>query len=331
MSWGRAGLYRRDASPVPPQRAPGEAVSELDRRLAQVAERQHCLITTADVRAAGGGHTHVEARVRGGRWEKVERNVFRITGTPVTPAARLLAVVLAAGPGAVGSHFSAAAMWGIPGFSLNSLEVSIPRGRRYRRQRVRSHESSDLDRCRVVTRDGVPVTDVARTLLDLGRYVGPSRLLRSVEWCRRNGLVDWPELIATLRRHARQGRPGVRRLRGVILANAHRSEVTDSDFELLVIASLLEGGLPEPVLHHRVLDGERFVAEVDLAYPALKIAIELDGRHHLKPEVRERDLARQNDLVLLGWTVLRFSWERFAAHPERVLSEVRAAIQGARG
>ena len=47
----------------------------------------------------------------------------------------------------------------------------------------------------------------------------------------------------------------------------------------------------------------------------LKIAIELDGSIHLEDDVRERDLPRQNDLVLLGWTVLRFTWKRFTERP----------------
>jgi hypothetical protein len=113
----------------------------------------------------------------------------------------------------------------------------------------------------------------------------------------------------------------------VILTNMHRDEVTDSDFELLVLGLLAEAGLPTPVLHHRVIEGKRFLAEVDLAYPALKIAIELDGAVHLQRDVRERDLPRQNDLVLAGWIVLRFSWRRFAEHPDRVLAEIRAAIR----
>lgn len=100
--------------------------------------------------------------------------------------------------------------------------------------------------------------------------------------------------------------------------------------ELLVLGLLRESGLPEPVLHHRIYDGDRFVAEVDLAHPQWKIAIECDGDIHLLPEVRERDLPRQNDLVLLGWTVLRFSWERSRARPERIVSEVRAAIDAQR-
>jgi hypothetical protein len=115
----------------------------------------------------------------------------------------------------------------------------------------------------------------------------------------------------------------------VIVANMDRVEVTDSDFELLVLALLAEVGLPTPELHHRVADGDRFIAEVDLAYPRWKIAIELDGAAHLRREVRERDLPRQNDLVLEGWVVLRFTWRRFSEHPEQVVSEIRGAIRRA--
>ena len=57
------------------------------------------------------------------------------------------------------------------------------------------------------------------------------------------------------------------------------------------------------------------------------IAIELDGSIHLQDEVRERDLPRQNDLVLLGWTVLRFSWRRFVDRPDLVIAEIRAALR----
>jgi very-short-patch-repair endonuclease len=116
----------------------------------------------------------------------------------------------------------------------------------------------------------------------------------------------------------------------VILNEAHREEVTDTDSELLVLGLLRDAGLPEPVSHFRVCDGDRFVAELDLAYPQWKIAIECDGDVHLLPEVRERDLQRQNDLVLQGWIVLRFSWERSRSRPERIVEEVRAAIRARR-
>ncbi len=171
------------------------------------------------------------------------------------------------------------------------------------------------------------MTELRRTILDVGHTVSDERLLRIIEWARRERGVTWSDLISTLVHHARRGRPGIARLRRVITAHAHREEVTDSDFELLVLGLLREHGLPEPVVHHRVYDGERFVAEVDLAYPERRIAIELDGSVHLRAEVRERDLPRQNDLVLLGWTVLRFTWDTFAQRPERIIAEVRSALR----
>ena len=65
-------------------------------------------------------------------------------------------------------------------------------------------------------RAGIPLTDPSRTLLDLARFIGDRRLLQAVESARRLHLTSWPELIATLAKHARRGRPGIRRLRRVI-------------------------------------------------------------------------------------------------------------------
>lgn len=305
-------------------------MTDLDRRLAAVATGQRMLLTIDDVRAAGGTTDNAAERVTAGRWMRIDRGVYLIAGAPSDWHTRQLAAILAAGRGAASSHLAAARVYRLPGFDRAGVEVTIPRGRRYRRSSVRTHESTDLDRCQIVVRDGIPVTDPDRTMLDLGRYLGIQRLARVVEAARRADLVTWSSLISTLARYARKGRHGTRRLRAVILQGAHRTEVTDTDMELMVLGILRDAGLPEPVLHHRVHDGDRFVAEVDLAYPQWKIAIECDGDVHLLPEVRERDLPRQNDLVLLGWTVLRFSWDRSTARPERIVSEVRAAIEAHR-
>lgn len=301
-------------------------MGDLDRRLAIVAATQRQLITSADVCAAGGNLDHISARCRAGRWLTVDRGVYLIHGAPIDWGVRMLASVLAAGPGAIASHLAAARLYGVPGYSTAGRELSIPRGRQYRRPQVRTHESTDLDRCDRRVIDAIPVTDPARTILDLGRYVGEQRLTRAIEWCRRKDLVTWSSLISTLHRHARRGRPGVRRLRQVIAANAHREEISDTDMELAVLALLLEHGLPEPVLHHRVTDGDRFVAEVDLAYPSARVAIECDGGIHLEREVWEADQRRGNDLALLGWLVLHFTWERYRTRPGAIVAEVRAAL-----
>lgn len=299
----------------------------LDDRLLPVFASQHWLVSRADVRRAGGTWRQERVRVTRGAWEIADDGVYRLVGAPRTWESRALAPILAIGGRARASHHCAAALHGIPGFGEGTPEISIDRGRGARREHVLVHTSTDLDRSDPVVVRGVPCTSFPRTILDLARTTSDKRLLRAIEWGRRSKRTDWSDLIRTLARHARRGRPGIRRLRRVIMEHAHRSEVTDSDFELLVLSFLAERGLPEPVLHHRVFDGDRFVAEIDLAYPDLKIAIELDGSVHLEREVRERDLPRQNDLVLLGWTVLRFSWSRFTQHPEAVLDEIRTAIR----
>lgn len=304
-------------------------MSRLDDRLLPVFAGQHWLVSRADVERAGGTVRAATHRVRTGTWERADRSVYRLAGAPRLWEASILALILSAGPPAVATHHTAAALHGIPGYGRGRPEVAIPRGTEHRREGVRMRSSTDLDRCDPVVIAGIPTTDFGRTILDLARTASDRRLLRAIEWGRRNERVDWPSLISTLARHARQGRPGIRRLRRVITANIDREEVTDSDFELLVLSLLAEHGLPTPVLHHQVWDGERFVAEVDLAYPQLRIAIELDGAIHLEAQVRERDLPRQNDLVLLGWTVLRFSWQRFVDHPDAVLAEIRAARRAA--
>src|SRR5690606_28606993 len=122
-------------------------------------------------------------------------------------------------------HRAAAALWGFDGVAPGTPEVTVPRGVRFRRTDIRVHSSTDLDRCGARVRDGVPVTDPSRTLLDLARRTSDRRLLMAVESARRSGLSSWEELASTLHAHARRGRPGIRRLRRVIAANAHRDEV----------------------------------------------------------------------------------------------------------
>jgi very-short-patch-repair endonuclease len=302
-------------------------MSPLDQRLLPLFARQHWLVSQDDVRRAGGSWRQADARVRAGAWERVDRGVYRLVGAPTTWEGRVLAPILSIGGRTVASHACAAALHGIPGFGEGVPEISVERGLGARRADLRLHTSTDLDRTNTVVMRGVPCTSLPRTILDLARAGSDKRILRAIEWGRRTDRTVWTDLASTLARHARRGRPGIRRLRRIILANAHREEVTDSDFELLVLALLREHGLPEPVLHHRVFDGGRFVAEVDLAFPELRIAIELDGSAHLERDVRERDLPRQNDLVLLGWTVLRFTWKRFTERPESVIAEVREAIR----
>ena len=96
-----------------------------------------------------------------------------------------------------------------------------------------------------------------------------------------------------------------------------------SEKEADVAKLLLGGGLPRPVQQHRVRIGRR-VIRLDFAYPELQIAIEYDGwQAHRTRLTFDSDRARDNELEIRGWLVLRFTsrWTR-----GEILSTVRAAV-----
>ncbi|MGH9224336.1 MAG: endonuclease domain-containing protein [Acidimicrobiales bacterium] len=73
-----------------------------------------------------------------------------------------------------------------------------------------------------------------------------------------------------------------------------------------------------------VLGGQRYF--VDLAYPARRLAIELDGVTAHGGNRFQTDRTRQNAPVLAGWTVLRFTWADVTERPDRVVAAIRLAL-----
>ena len=81
------------------------------------------------------------------------------------------------------------------------------------------------------------------------------------------------------------------------------------------------------MFQHEVRHGGRFVARADFAYPDRGLVVEVDGfESHASPRALQSDLHRQNELVALGWTVLRFTWADVVRRPERVASAVRRVL-----
>jgi hypothetical protein len=205
----------------------------------------------------------------------------------------------------------------------------VPRGRRYRPTSVRVHESTDLHLAAVTRIEGIPTTAVARTLLDLGAVMSQRGVHLALDNARRRGLTDWDQLLDTLVAHARRGRRGVGALRAILGQHHGEVEKTGSGSERLVAILLAEAGLPKPALQHEVVyEGRRYY--IDLAYPAEWVAIEYDGKQHAEVEVWEGDHPRQNDVVLSGWTVLRYTRRMYLREPDRIVREVRRALTNAR-
>ncbi|MEY2426881.1 MAG: hypothetical protein QOI61_2453 [Actinomycetota bacterium] len=301
----------------------------LDAQLAAVAAQQHCLIALRDVRAAGGNAKQAERRVDTGRWEQVFDGVYRLAGVPWTWEARVMALVLAGGPDAVASHLCACRLHGL-GFGTALPEISVPRSRNFRAKDHLIRTSTDLDRCSIVTLHGIPTTDPARTLLDIGRFVGSTVLTKTVAKARKKDLVDWHGIAVCLAAHARKGRHGVKNLREVVAAGAVNDGISDTDSELIALTLLREHGFEEPTLQHRLYDSfGQVIAEMDIAYVGKRIDFEIDGPIHLLPEVIAKDDARDHLVHGLGWTVRRIWYEIPVHEPRKFIEIVRNTLRGA--
>lgn len=102
--------------------------------------------------------------------------------------------------------------------------------------------------------------------------------------------------------------------------------LSGSPMESRIRMALVLAGLPTPALQHPVVvDGRRY--ELDLAYPALKLAIEYDGVLHRSQRRAHRDLRREAVLTRLGWTILRFDADTVLFHPRGLASDVRAEMR----
>lgn len=300
----------------------------LGHDLSAIARRNHAVITAASAASCGISHDRLRWATDHGALERVHPTVYRVAGAPRTWEQRVLLAVLAAGPGALASHRSAAALWGLDGSTRGVPEFVTPRHLRSRAELGRAHESTDLHLAQPTERLAIPCTGLVRTLVDLGAVVPGERLQQAIDDAIRRRLCSWEDLLHALARHSRRGRRGVGPLRA-ILEECYGTVIPDSRFNRLVERLLVDSGLPQPEIEHRIVDASGVeVARVDLAYPPQRVALELDSRrYHLSVAAFETDRPRQNRLEVLGWTVLRYTWLHYIRSPMKLVSDVSVALE----
>lgn len=314
---------------------------EIDRRLAATLAAQQSLVTRRQVLSAGASESVIDRRLRSGAWELAERGVYALAGVAWTWRRALGAVVLSVA-GAQASHRSAAVLLGVrwDDRAVAPIELTVPTGRTPLRsfQRTRErfptipitvHECVDIQRSKPVLVDGIPTTGPLRLAVDLGGVVAFDQYRRTIAQLRQTHGVDWTALDRVYRAHSIQGRNGCGALRDLLERHFGAEGAPEEVVEARCADLLVAAGLPAPEHQFEVVrpDGRR--ARFDLAYPALRIGIETDGGIHGEEEVRQADAVRRNQLQLLGWTVLHFTWEDVVHRPELVARTVRAAIERA--
>jgi very-short-patch-repair endonuclease len=297
--------------------------------LQDLAARQYSVFSGSQAEACGVSSDALFRAARRGRVIRLHTNVFAFAGAPQTWERSLRAACLAARKGAVASHRAAARVWALVSPADDVVEITVPRGRLPRLRGVTVHRSKDLVADHTTVRHRIPVTNPLRTMVDLAAVLPAT----DVEDALDTGLA-WPSLFsitaveAMRDRLAQHGRPGTGVLRRVLEERALGDAVSDSKLERRMGELLRRAGLPAATFHYAVCTpAGLFLAEVDFAYPDIKLAIEVDGFGvHGTPRAMAKDFARQNGLVPFGWRVLRFTWRQVTRQPDMVAGAIRAAL-----
>ena len=222
--------------------------------------------------------------------------------------------MLAAGPGALLSHVSAAWLWEISKRGPAPFEVSGPQPRRPRPP-LRLHRARNLTVADRTVIDGIPVTALPRTYLDLAARVSSYDLGRALDSGEQRGLFDLGPIEAVLARNV--GHPGVGRLRRA-LGIYRPLNVLRSGLESRFLERVRKAGLPEPSTN--ITAGGY---ELDVYWPRERFVVELDVYEtHGTHAAFESDRLRQEDLLLLGIGMTRVTGVRFDREPTQVIERV---------
>ena len=235
-----------------------------------------------------------------------------------------MAAVLAGGSGAALSHRSAAALWGLRPSLRWLTEVTVER-QRWPRRGIEIHRGK-LRSDEVTVLRGIPVTTVARTLLDLAVVLGRRQVERAVHEAEVRRLDDSRSLQELVARHPR--RRGVATIKAILAAGRIGSTVTHSELEARFVSFLDALGLPRPEVNASLQVAGRWV-EADCLWRAQRLIVELDGHaFHATTGAYERDRARDRSLHAGGWMVVRITWRQLHDDPDALATDLRSLLGG---
>lgn len=285
---------------------------------AQLASRQHGIVTRQQLLEAGASSATISRRVRSRRLQPVHRGVYLLG--PIRPAhAPEMAACLACSRDAVLSHVSAAVVWQILSAKMRRPVVDITTARRLRpRHGIRLHHPRTLDPRETTRCKGIPITTPERTLFDLASSISLRDLERALAESYARRLTTAEKVAGVLDRHC--GRRGYRRLRDLVQGG--RLTRTRSAFEEQFLAMVKRAKLGKPKVNMKVAG-----YEVDFYWPRENVVFETDGfAFHSSRRSFEDDRRRDLALAAGGVQVVRVSWEQWEKEREAVLAALAGTL-----
>jgi hypothetical protein len=288
----------------------------VEQELARIAEGAHGVVTRVEMSDAHITADEIKRRVGKGLLIRRYRGVFRLGHCAPSVEAEYMAAVKVCGEGAALSGRAAAYLLGLVRGKPPPPEVSAPKERDIKGLRTR--HCRHLDRRDVITVRGIPVTSVARTLVDLATVLTPDELARA---CHEAGVryrTTPKQVEAVLERLP--NRRGARTLRAVMSGDVR---VTLSKLERAFLALLRKEGLPLPQTN-RLAGGRR----VDCRWPDHRLTVELDSyQFHNSSYSWEQDRRRQRDARAREDEFRRYTWSDVVKDRRFVVAELRILLR----
>jgi very-short-patch-repair endonuclease len=288
-----------------------------ERDLAEVARRQHGVISARQLRDLGYATSTVSDAVRRGRLHRIHRGVYAVGHTALTWDAHCLAAVLAR-PGSVASHRTAAWIHGLLRYRPEKIHLTAPTRQRAKRDFVVHFARLEPEDRWLV--DGIPVTSPARMVLDLAAKEPRQKLDRLLERANERRILDRRRFEALAARAG--GHPGRVKFTTALAAYRPESATLRSDLERRFRNLVLAAGLPRPQTNV-VIEGY----ELDAYWEAEGFAVELDVyATHGSPTSFEADREREDELLLAGIELIRVTDVRLDREPRETVARVAAHL-----
>lgn len=290
-----------------------------------IAVRQFGPVSRVQLLGLGLGAGAIRSRLAQGRLHRRHRGVYALGRPELSLRGRWMAAVLAADPALAGhgtlGFRAAAGLWAIRGFGDGAIDVICPHARsnqpglRFHRMRPADDELTAVD--------GIPVTGISRTLLDLATVLQPHELEAAMSEANRRGITDRVSLPLLLERYPR--RSGTPVIREIFARRAQDASEVRSRLELRFMAFLDANELPRPRFNQWLPVGPGY--EVDCAWPDARLIVELDSVvFHADARRFQGDRARDRALVAAGWRVVRLTWAQLRDEPEQVAADLRSML-----
>jgi very-short-patch-repair endonuclease len=288
-------------------------------RLQRVARRQWGVVSRRQLTVLGFGAHGIAEWVRTGRLVRLHQGVYAFGHDRLRIEGRWLAAVMACGQGAVLSHRDAAQLWELRQSNSALIDVTVPsRAGRIRRRGVRIHRSGRLAAEEVTTRSGIPVTTVARTLLDLADVLDNQALRRAVTEAEYTNRFDLTSLNAVVQ--SNPGRRGRKLMTAALEGTRHRTRSPLEDRFLRLVA---KWGVEEPRTNVRI---EGY--EVDFLWTRAGLVVELDGvAAHTTRAALNADRLRDRRLWRAGLRTMRLTADALDAEEEVLADLAQAGVR----